>query len=105
MVQTPAESYQILQKWYMLLPYLAFSNEKDKNKDNPHRVASMERRKYLLRKYPAECDEKSGSIVATAGTHSTLGNNSTHHKISVCVCLMYSSIRSATCNRSYVNLY
>ena len=44
---------------------------KDKSMDNPHRLASMGRKKFLLRKQSTECGEKVGAIVCDdVGTQS-----------------------------------
>jgi len=50
----------------MLLTCLVFSITKDKSTDNPHSLASMGRRKFLLQKCSAECGEKGGAIVVTS---------------------------------------
>ena len=53
-------------KCYELLPCLMFSISKVKSTDNPHRLATIGRSKFLLWKCPAECGEKGGAIVVTS---------------------------------------
>ena len=61
---------------------------KGQSTDNAHRLASMGRRKFL-RKCPAECGEKGGTIVVMLLVRRVpWESNATSSKLSGCVCLI-----------------
>ena len=51
-------------------------------------LASMGRRKFLLRKCPANCGQKICAIVVASLVLSALGSDGTYPKLIGCVCLI-----------------